>query len=166
MFSFLAYYPYRKLSKGGSIMTKIQALSALLAGTVLFSSTGCSLGKNKEKKQEIQKFTGLYCARNDTTLDEDNEIRNIIAEKTGYILYEEWMKDQADVDKIFSDMMISRKYPDFMSPDGPNCQRLIKEGAFIPLDNYWDKYPNLKSLYSDADLRNFPKYSCIPREYP
>ena len=151
MFSFLSYYPYKKLSKGGGIMTKIQALSALLAGTVLFSSTGCSLGKNKEKKHEIQKFTGLFCARNDTTLDEDNEIRNIIAEKTGYILYEEWMKDQADVDKIFSDMMISRKYPDFMSPDGPNCQRLIKEGAFIPLDNYWDNYPNLKSLYSDAE---------------
>ena len=51
MFSFLAYYPYKKLSKGGGIMTKIQALSALLAGTVLFSSTGCSLGKNKEKKK-------------------------------------------------------------------------------------------------------------------
>ncbi len=49
MFSFLSYYPYKKLSKGGGIMTKIQALSALLAGTVLFSSTGCSLGKNKEK---------------------------------------------------------------------------------------------------------------------
>lgn len=47
-------------------------------------------------------------------------------------------------------MMISGKYPDFISPDGPNCQRLIKEHAFIPLDNYWDEYPNLKALYTDA----------------
>ena len=132
-------------------MTKKQVLSAVSAGALLFTSVGCSFSRKKQTdKKEIQAFTGLFTARNDTTLDKDNEIRNIIAEKTGYILYEEWMKDQADVDKIFGDMMISKKYPDFISPDGPNCQRLIKEGAFIPLDNYWDKYPNLKELYTDA----------------
>lgn len=130
-------------------MTKKQLLSAIAAGAVLFSSVGCSFAKKENKKQELKEFTGFYCARN-TPLDNDNEIRKLIAEKTGCILYEEWVEDQADIDKIFSDMMISGKYPDFISPDGPNCQRLIKEHAFIPLDNYWDEYPNLKALYTDA----------------
>ncbi|WP_024861934.1 sugar ABC transporter substrate-binding protein [Ruminococcus flavefaciens] len=131
-------------------MKKKQLLSAISAAAMLLSSVGCSLPGKKNKGQEIQKFTGFYCARKSTNLEEDNEIRQIIAEKTGYILYEEWLRDQADIDKIISDMMISGKYPDFISPDGPNCQRLIRQKAFIPLDNYWDKYPNLKALYSDA----------------
>ena len=153
MFLVMNSYPIDQthIRKGGKYMTKKQLLSAIAAGAVLFSSVGCSFAKkeNKNKKQELKEFTGFYCARN-TSLDNDNEIRKLIAEKTGCILYEEWVEDQADIDKIFSDMMISGKYPDFISPDGPNCQRLIKEHAFIPLDNYWDEYPNLKALYTDA----------------
>lgn len=134
-------------------------LAAMSAALLMLSAAGCGTTsstassppgqKNDEAKQEIKEFTGFYCARN-PGMAEDNEIQKIIAEKTGCILHEEWTEDQADLDKIFSDMMISRKYPDFISPDGPNCQRLIKENAFIPLDNYWDEYPNLKALYTDA----------------
>ena len=47
-------------------------------------------------------------------------------------------------------MMIKNKYPDFTAPDATNCQELIKAGAFIPLDNYWDDYPNIKALYTDV----------------
>jgi len=132
-------------------MTIKQTLSAISAAVILCSAVGCSSSAKKEEAptKDISKFTGFYCARK-TPIDKDNEIRNIIAEKTGCILYEEWTEDQADIDKIFSDMMISGKYPDFMSPDGPNCQRLIKEHAFIPLDNYWGDYPELKKLYTDA----------------
>ena len=151
MFLVMNSYPIDQthIRKGGKYMTKKQLLSAIAAGAVLFSSVGCSFAKKENKKQELKEFTGFYCARN-ASLDNDNEIRKLIAEKTGCILYEEWVEDQADIDKIFSDMMISGKYPDFISPDGPNCQRLIKEHAFIPLDNYWDEYPNLKALYTDA----------------
>jgi putative aldouronate transport system substrate-binding protein len=133
-------------------MTKKQVLSTITAAAVLCASAGCSSGKKSEsKKKEIKEFTGFFAARNSNTLDKDNEIRNLIAEKTGYILYETWLEDQADTDSIFGDMIVSGKYPDYISPDGPNCQRLIKEHAFIPLDNYWDKYPNLKALYTDAE---------------
>ena len=48
-------------------------------------------------------------------------------------------------------MMISNKYPDFMTPDAANCQKLIKEGAFIPIDSYWNEYPNIKKIYSDTE---------------
>ncbi|MBQ6181729.1 MAG: sugar ABC transporter substrate-binding protein [Ruminococcus sp.] len=129
-------------------MTGKRLLSALSAAAIALSATGCS-SKKEEKKQEIKEFTGFYCARNDS-IAEDNDIQKIIAEKTGCILKEEWIEDQADMDKVFSDMMISGKYPDFISPDAGNCQRLIKENAFIPLDNYWDDYPEIKALYTDA----------------
>ena len=131
-----------------------QVLSAILAGAMMGAAVGCSPAsptapaKTDTPKQEITEFTGLFCA-SANELEKDNEIQNIIAEKTGYILYEEWIEDREKTDQIFGDMMISGKYPDFISPDGPNCQRLIKEHAFIPLDNYWDAYPNLKSLYTD-----------------
>ena len=132
-------------------MTKRQTIAALLACFILGSSAGCasSTSTAETRQQEIKQFTS-YCYANGITLDENNEVRNLIAEKTGCILYEQWTEDQADIDKIFSDMIISGKYPDFIAPDGPNCQRLIKEHAFIPLDNYWDAYPNLKALYTDA----------------
>ncbi|MDO4862657.1 MAG: extracellular solute-binding protein [Ruminococcus sp.] len=132
-------------------MTKKQILSAIAAAAVLCSAAGCSSEKKEaEKKQEIKEFTGFFDAQNTNVLKEDNEIRQLIGEKTGAILYETWMEDQSDIDSVFGDMIMSGKYPDFIAPDGPNCQRLIKENAFIPLDNYWDKYPNLKELYTDA----------------
>ena len=129
-------------------MTGKKLLSALSAAVMIISSSGCSLKKD-DKEQEFKVFTGFYATRNDG-IAKDNEIQKLIAEKTGCILNEEWIEDQADLDKVFSDMMISGKYPDFISPDAVNCQRLIKENAFIPLDNYWDDYPAIKSLYTDA----------------
>ena len=137
-----------------------QAFSVICAAILFSSAVGCSSTKIKKPEQqtatqqasdEIKEFTGLFVAQNDTVLNENNEIRNLIAEKTGCILYEQWMEDQAEVDQIFGEMLMSGKYPDFISPDGPNCQQLIKEGALIPLDNYWDSYPNLKALYTDAE---------------
>ena len=143
-------------------MTIRQTISMLIAGMLLCSAAGCSASKpantadpansaaTEEPAKEITKFTGMFNATTNS-LYENNEIRDIIAEKTGYILYEEWLPDRAEADKIFGDMLISGKYPDFVSPDGQNMQRMIKEHALIPLDNYWDKYPNLKSLYTDKE---------------
>ena len=135
-------------------MTVKQILSAISSAVMLLSAVGCSSEKTEKKqeeqKQEIKEFSSFFCARNDE-LSADNEIQQLIAEKTGCILREKWIDDQDDIDKLFSDMMIANKYPDFISPDGENCQKLIKEGAFIPLDNYWDAYPNIKSLYTDDE---------------
>jgi len=128
-------------------MTKKQILSTVLASVLLCSAAGCA--RKEPEQQQIKEFTSL-CYANGGTLAPDNDIQQLIAEKTGCILHEEWTEDQSDRDKVFSDLIVSGKYPDFIAPDGPNCQRLIKEHAFIPLDNYWDEYPNLKALYTDA----------------
>lgn len=131
------------------MMKKATALLSVAA--LVLTSVGCSAEKREEGKKEIKEFTGFFAARHSNSIKEDNDIQNLIAEKTGAKLRQTWLNDQDDIDKIFSDMMMSNKYPDFLSPDAANCQRLIKEGAFVPIDNYWDKYERLKSLHTESE---------------
>ena len=114
------------------------------------SGTNSSSSKSKKDADQIKTFTGVYAARL-TPVDKDNDVQKLIAEKTGVILEQQFIADQDDIDTTFSDMIISNKYPDFMAPDAENIQKLIKEGAFIPIDNYWDDYPNIKNLYSESE---------------
>lgn len=129
-------------------MTKKKMTAALIAAAMTLTVSAC--GKKKNDEKAIREFTGIFAARI-AEIDRDNEIQQIIAEKTGAILRQQWISDQDDIDKTFSDMMISNKYPDFMTPDAANCQKLIKEGAFIPIDSYWNEYPNIKKMYSDTE---------------
>ncbi|SFW49666.1 extracellular solute-binding protein [Ruminococcus flavefaciens] len=129
-------------------MTIRKMTAAFLAAAMTLSVSGC--GKNKPQENNIKEFTGIFAARS-TEIDRDNEIQQIIGEKTGVILRQSWISDQDDIDKTFSDMMISNKYPDFMTPDAENCQKLIKEGAFIPIDSYWDQYPRIKNMYTERE---------------
>ena len=129
-------------------MTIRKMTAALIAAAMTLSVSGC--GKKKPKESNIKEFTGIFAARI-PEIDRDNEIQQLIGEKTGVILRQLWISDQDDIDKTFSDMMISNKYPDFMTPDAENCQKLIKEGAFIPIDSYWDQYPRIKNMYSERE---------------
>ncbi len=129
-------------------MTIRKMTAALIAAAMTLSVSGC--GKKKPKESNIKEFTGIFAARI-PEIDRDNEIQQLIGEKTGVILRQSWISDQDDIDKTFSDMMISNKYPDFMTPDAENCQKLIKEGAFIPIDSYWDQYPRIKNMYSERE---------------
>ena len=129
-------------------MTIRKMTAALIAAAMTLSVSGC--GKKKPKGSNIKEFTGIFAAKI-PEIDRDNEIQQIIGEKTGVILRQSWISDQDDIDKTFSDMMISNKYPDFMTPDAENCQKLIKEGAFIPIDSYWDQYPRIKNMYSERE---------------
>ena len=129
-------------------MTIRKMTAALIAAAMTLSVSGC--GKKKPKESNIKEFTGIFAARI-PEIDRDNEIQQLIGEKTGVILRQSWISDQDDIDKTFSDMMISNKYPDFMTPDAENCQKLIKEGAFIPIDSYWEQYPRIKNMYSERE---------------
>ena len=129
-------------------MTIRKMTAALIAAAMTLSVSGC--GKKNPKESNIKEFTGIFAARI-PEIDRDNEIQQLIGEKTGVILRQSWISDQDDIDKTFSDMMISSKYPDFMTPDAENCQKLIKEGAFIPIDSYWDQYPRIKNMYSERE---------------
>lgn len=120
----------------------------LMSCTVLVSSAGC--GKKEKAEKDIRVYTSFFGARGNE-ISKDNDIQQLIAEKTGAMCEETWLDEREDLNTVFSDMMISNKYPDFLVPDGENCRKLIKSGAFIPIDNYWDKYPNIKNFYSESE---------------
>lgn len=138
-------FDIRKISK----MTAI----VLTLGTVI-ATTGC--GENKPKTagepqyEEIRKYTGFF-GSNGSNMSDDNEIRNMIAVQTGAMCVEDRASGESDETKVVSDMIASGSYPDFVSPDALNYQRMVKAGAFIPIDSYWDDYPNLKNYFTEEE---------------
>lgn len=122
-------------------------ISLSLSALMIFSASAC--GEKKEEK-EIRVYTSFFGARG-TNLSKNNEIQQLIAEKTGAMCEETWLKEQEDLNDVFADMMVSNKYPDFVVPDSENCRKFINAGVLVPLDNYWNEYPNIKNFYSDTE---------------
>ena len=123
-------------------------LCAAAAAAMLAAFGGCA--EKPEKQQGIREFTGIYAAQLQAC-NEGNDVQNIIADKTGVILHQRFIAEQEEIDRIFSDMIVANKYPDFMAANAECTQKLVREGAFIPLDNFWDDYPNIKELFTDAE---------------
>ena len=102
----------------------VLALTLSACGTKTESSTVNTEKTDKSDKTAYKEFDGVYAARL-TPVNDGNEIQQLIAEKTGVILKQQFIADQDDINKTFSDMIIKNKYPDFMATDSTNCQELI-----------------------------------------
>ncbi|MDE6426608.1 MAG: sugar ABC transporter substrate-binding protein [Ruminococcus sp.] len=127
---------------------KFKRITAMSLSTLMIFSV-CSCGE-KEEENEIRVYTSCFGARG-TEISKNNEIQQLIAEKTGAMCVETWLKEQEDMNTVFADMMVSNKYPDFVVPDGENCRKFMNAGVLIPLDNYWNDYPDIKNFYSDTE---------------
>lgn len=126
---------------------KCKYIAVLTAGCLLFSFSGCA---KSEKQQKIRVYTSFLSAQS-AKIAEDNELQELIAEKIGAKCIETWLEGQDDEDKIFSDMMISNQYPDFVYLSSSNTQKLIKEQAVIPIDSYWDNYHNIQNYFTEDE---------------
>ncbi len=109
----------------------------------------CALKKGKTEN-EITEFSSFLAAYG-TELSEDNTIQKIISEKIGAKCRETWLKEGETAESVISKMIISGEYPDFISPDSTQQQKLLNAGALIPIDEYWDDYPNLKNYFTEAE---------------
>ena len=84
--------------------------------------------------------------------DYDNEIMNLIAEKTGVRVTETWLTGITDTEAI--DILIaSGKLPDFIYTN--YSEDLYESNLLVACDDYLEKYPNIKALYSDEEWDNF-----------
>ena len=128
----------KKLKLGGLIVS-----SALLVS----SFTACS---DKKDEDEIRVYSSFFNAQL-SPINPDNDIQQIIAEKTGAKCIETWLQEGDDAEKIISDMIMSNEYPDFVYPAADACQKLIQANALIPIDEYWDDYPNLKNYFTEDE---------------
>lgn len=100
--------------------------------------------------KEITEFTINYTYLYDEPKDE-NEIREIIAEKTGVKVRTTWT---ADREILTADEWLSvKKLPDYLYLD--NMSDFYEKGLLVPWDEYLDKYENLRNLYSEEEWDMF-----------
>lgn len=121
---------------------------AIMLSLVMLGSVSSCQGKNEDEPDvnEITEFSAFFAVPG-IELNKDNDIQNIIAEKTGVRVKESWLSGQT-VQEAISTMIVREKYPDFV--DGGSSSYLLYEaGALIPIDEYFDDYPNIRNFMSE-----------------
>lgn len=121
-------------------------IAALISSVVFtFAFTGCN-SPGKTQTDETETFTS-YFALSGSDIDEGNDIQELIAQKIGARCIETWRNTNKSSEEIIEDMILTKKYPDFIY-GGIGQQRLLEADALVPLDEYWNEYENIKSFYS------------------
>lgn len=103
-------------------------------------------------EDEIINFT-MFSAMPEAEINDGNEIQEIIAKKIGARCKETWLTGQTDAEAIGT-IIASGEYPDFINGNDAMMQ-LYDAGALVAWDDYIDKYPNIKELYSDEEWDKF-----------
>lgn len=128
---------------------KLQRVLALgLLAVMVLALAGC----NKKDDGDIKNFT-MFIAMAGSEINDDNEIQQMIAEKTGVKVKETWLTGQTAAEAVGS-IIAGGDYPDFID-GGDGMMALYDEGVLVPWDEYLDKYPNLKEMYSDKEWDTF-----------
>ena len=109
--------------------------------------TGCG-GGSSENEGGIKEFTAFFAVPG-AEINDDNEIQQIIAEKTGAKVDETWLTGQTASEAVGT-LIAGGEYPDFID-GGDAMGQLYEAGALVPLDDYLDDYPNIKAYYSDEE---------------
>ena len=95
-------------------------------------------------------FFGTYIGNEK---DYDNDIKELIAEKTGVMVNEMWLTGQLAQEAVGS-IIASGNYPDFIDGGEYNVD-LYENNSLIAWDDYLEMYPNLRSLYTDEEWDRF-----------
>ncbi len=131
-------------------MKKKRLISMLLAGVMLGSMlTGCGSknggNSSKDSKDGVKEFTAFFAVPG-SELNDDNEVQQIIAEKTGVKVKETWLTGQTASEAVGT-IIAGGEYPDFID-GGDGMKSLYDAGALVALDDYIDKYPNIKEFFT------------------
>lgn len=133
-----------------------RVFAASLSAAMLLGLTACGGGSDSTASSEssdgIKTFT-MFIAMPGSEINDDNEIMNIIAEKTGAKLKETWLTGQTDAEAIGT-IIAGGEYPDFIN-GGDAMMSLYDAGVLVPWDDYLEKYPNLKEMYTDEEWDKF-----------
>lgn len=98
--------------------------------------------------KEIKQFT-MFNAVPGTEIPDDNRIMNKLAELTGAKAKVSWLTGQT-ADERIGVMIAIGDYPDFIT-GATGTAALLEAGALVAIDEYWDKYPNIKNYLSEED---------------
>jgi len=102
--------------------------------------------------QEITEFS-YFITMPGKEINDDNEIAQIIAEKTGVKVKETWLTGQTAAEATGT-LVAGGEYPDFIDSDDMSV--LVDAGALLPLDEYIDQYPEFKEAwFTEAEWDKF-----------
>ena len=95
----------------------------------------------------------MFIAMPGSEINDGNEVQEIIAQKTGVRVKETWLTGQTAAEAVGT-IIAGGEYPDFID-GGDGQMALYDAGALVAWDDYLDKYPNLKEMYSDEEWDRF-----------
>lgn len=122
-----------------------------LMSVCLMSFSGCTAQKNVSANSSKQ--LSLYMIANGTSYDHDLPIWKEAERRTGIRLKNTISNNEFDDDSAFSMMRIGKKLPDIIHGDYMKLKSLASTGAFLPLDEYIDKYaPNIKNFFDSCPV--------------
>lgn len=140
---------------------------------MLMLATGCSNGGKDPLTDPVQNAGGetakvlstegitdftFYGVKPRPEINEYNDVREIIAQKTGVRLWESWLNlqsGQSEEEAIIS-LIAGGEYPDLID-GGDGSSILYEQGVLIPWDEYLasGKYPNLTNYYTPEEWDKF-----------
>lgn len=95
---------------------------------------------------EVRQYTA-FIANPGVEISTDSRISKAYADEFGWSVKVSWLTGQTAKERI-GVMVAGGEYPDIVEPaDARNA--MIDAGAFVPLEDYLDDYPNLKGILSD-----------------
>jgi len=146
-----------------------KVLSIVLASAMMLTFVGCGSGEAAatatadapadtateavaESNGEIVDFT-FFGSMPQAEINAGNEIQEIIAEKTGVRVKETWITGQT-VQEAIGTILASGEYPDLIDAGDASVQ-MYDADALVAWDDYLEKYPNLKEMYTDEEWNMF-----------
>ena len=97
----------------------------------------------------------MFAAMRGSEKNEDNDIMELIAEKTGVRVKETWLPENKDPSEAINKLIKSSDgLPDLIN-GGDGSVTLYQNDFLVAWDEYLEKYPNLKEMYTDAEWDKF-----------
>ena len=165
-------------------MKRRKLISVLLAATMMATMfAGCgsdAASTDAEEKADsadsteaggVKEFTAFFAVPG-SEINDDNEIQQIIADKTGVKVKETWLTGQT-AEEAVGMMITGGELPDFIC-GGSGQSQLYDADALVALDDYLDDYPNIKNFFTqqqwdqlrqdDGHIYWIPQFSNIKGE--
>lgn len=165
-------------------MKRRKLISVLLAATMMaamFAGCGSDAASTDAKENTdgadsteaggVKEFTAFFAVPG-SEINDDNEIQQIIADKTGVKVKETWLTGQT-AEEAVGMMITGGELPDFIC-GGSGQSQLYDADVLVALDDYLDDYPNIKNFFTqqqwdqlrqdDGHIYWIPQFSNIKGE--
>ena len=140
-------------------MKRRKLISVLLAATMMaamFAGCGSDAASTDAKENAdgadsteaggVKEFTAFFAVPG-SEINDDNEIQQIIADKTGVKVKETWLTGQT-AEEAVGMMITGGELPDFIC-GGSGQSQLYDADVLVALDDYLDDYPNIKNFFTE-----------------